>query len=271
MNSQGTKKDLENALDLAASHGEITQKSKGIIIANLDATNMPNCFGAPADTLETTYPAIAHLIIDTTGSMGPHRQAVIKALNELKADLIQAANKTGAEILLAVTQFSSLYNAPKVRQVRSFEHIETIPDFTLADYDPDGGTPLYDAAFEGIKSTVTYGSLVFGAGATGRQQMVIILSDGQDNDSSKRAEEVAELLSEFANKSNFMIAFVGFGDEGYFTQIAESMGIPRANILTVDKSNQGITKALKIVSSSIGIHSARAAQGQSPSGDFFVT
>jgi hypothetical protein len=261
------KRKIEKDLQVAVNSGQITPDSKSMVIANLNATTLPGCIGAPTDMLGTTYPAIVKLIVDASGTMTPFRFDVIDALNKLKARIESESNRTGSEVLLSVSQFEDV-----VRLINSFEHVDTLADFGPGDYDTGGLTALFDATYTGMVETVSYGSSVFGAGATGNQQVVIILSDGRDNSSAKTAADVADFLSEFTGKRNFVIVFIGFGAENVFRPIAESMGIPSENVRVYDPNQPDFLDAVVVdISSGIASRSQKAGMGQAPSGDFFVT
>lgn len=142
---------------------------------------------------------------------------------------------------------------------------------TVSDYNTDGMTPLNDATMDGITQTMAFGSSVFSFGATGVQEVTIVISDGQDNDSQRSADDVARLLKELNTKPNFVAAFIGVGNFPY-EAVAKSMGFLDGNIIAVDKTVSGITHALKLVSSSVGSRSQKSLANQPvSSGDFFAT
>ncbi len=265
-------KNIEDAYDLAASRGVVPPNSKSLVINGLNATTLPARIGGSLD-FGTTYPAIVKLIIDASGSMGSVRQEVVDALNRLKVKLEETANRTGAEFQVSITDFSGLLG---IHLMRDFEHVDTLKPFTARDYNPDGSTPLCDAAYQGISETIAHGTLVYGTGATGYQQAVVILSDGADNDSRHTPADIATLLKEFVGRRNFIIAFIGFGagqhQRDVYTSIAQEMGIPAQNLRVYDPSDPNcLDMVVTDISSSVEVRSQRAASSQTQSGNFFVT
>lgn len=265
---------VNNALDVAASRGAITHDSKALVINGLNATTMPARIGGQLE-IGTTYPSITKLIIDASGSMYEHEADVVAALNLLKKQLEDDATRTGAEYLLSITDFSG---SRGIRLMRDFEPIETLKAFTANDYKANGSTPLFNAAYEATAQTIAFGATVFVEGATGYQQNIIILSDGANTDTGRTAADYAKLLREFTGKSNFIVAFIGFGDlstnrdKDFFTQVAISMGIPAQNIRVFDPSDPNcLNQVVTHISSSVKVRSQKAAAGVTQSGDFFVT
>jgi hypothetical protein len=269
MNSQSQNAAITNAIGTATRKGHLTPISQQALLANLNATTIPSAIGDQVDMLESTIPCVVHIVVDSTGSLGPDRSTghpgyekiVVDAINSAVKDFVKMMDKTGQEIYLQVTEFSVRGGQSDIRIVRDFIHIQDFANITLADYQADGMTNLFDATFDGVTATSVFGASLFSRGATGVQEITVIISDGFNNAGSRSAADVSRFLLELNSKTHFVCAFVGIGEEADFRKIARGMGIPDGNIITVDKSLGGITHALKLVSSSVGNHSQAALAG----------
>ncbi len=272
---------IVTAINTAAKARHLTPISQQALLANLNATTIPSAIGDQVDKLESAVPCVVHIVVDSTGSLGPDRSSghpgyekiVVDAINSAVKDFVKMMDKTGQEIYLQVTEFSVRGGQSDIRIIREFIHIQDFAPITLADYQADGMTNLFDATFDGVTATSVFGASLFSMGATGVQEITVIISDGFNNAGTRKAVDVSRFLLELNSKTHFVCAFVGIGDEADFRKIALGMGIPDGNIITVDKSLGGITHALKLVSSSVGSHSQAAAAngGKSQSNVNFFT
>ena len=264
--------DIQAAM--AASH--LTPISSQTILANLNATTIPAQIGDQISKLESPMPVAVNLVIDSSGSLDGYEKIMVDAINDTADDFVKMLNKTGQEIYLQVIEFSDR-GGPNLRVIVPFVHVQDYVPMTVQDYVAAGMTPLNEATFDGVTATSIFGASLFAYGATGVQEVTVIISDGIDNPSSmsKRArqkDEVRRFLKELNSKPHFVCAFVGIGDELTFRTEATELGILDGNILTVDKTKGGITKALKLVSSSVGSRSQSIHANQPVnSNNFFVT
>ncbi len=260
-----SKNQVSVDIQAALSAGHLTPISSQTILANLNATTIPATIGDQISRLESTLPVVLNLVLDTTGSLDGYEQIMVDAINDTKTDFIKMRTKTGQEVYMRITEFSER-GGPNIRILRDFIHVQEMDDLTLQDYQANGMTPLYEAVYDGVTATTIFGASAFAYGATGVQEVTVILSDGIDNplnrSSRTRSEkDVRGLLKELNTKPHFVCAFVGVGNEDDFRAVALGMGILDGNILTVDKTKGGITKALKLVSSSIGSRSQTIQAG----------
>lgn len=272
--------NLTTAIKTAAQAGHLTPISSQTLLANLNATTIPSAIGDQVDKLETTIPCVVHIVVDSTGSLGPdkntghpgYEKIVVEAINSAVKDFEQLMNKTGQEVYVQITEFSVRGGQSDIRVIREFIHVQDFEKITLSEYQADGMTNLFDATFDGITATSVFGASLFSMGATGVQEITVIISDGFNNAGLRTNIDVSRFLLELNSKPHFICAFIGVGDETDFRKVANGMGIPDGNIVTVDKSLGGFTKALKLISSSVGSHSQQINSNQKPSNSqFFVS
>ena len=117
-----------------------------------------------------------NIVLDKSGSMESVRGATISGFNEYLGTLKRDKENT---YKVSLTQFS--YG---VEETYTMKPLEEVKELTLENYDPNGGTALYDAACKTIerirKSMCEY--------CKGKvKNIVVILTDGQEN-SSKDTE-----------------------------------------------------------------------------------
>lgn len=261
-----SKSDIEKNLSIAANQGQITPGSQNIVITNLRATNLPATFGASPLNLGTTYPSLVKYLTDISGSVSGLIGEIADGLEQIRLRLIRESNRTGIEVLASETTFND-----HVQTTRPFEELSKMKPFTARDYRPSGLTDLYGAVHHGLMDTIIYGADVYTTGATGYQQIMIILSDGQpEGHQSKSLSEVRDFIREFTSKPNAIVVLVGFGQESIFRATAAELGIVNVRVYNPNDPDWLDDMVLDI-SSSISHRSQKAALGQTQSGDFFVT
>ncbi|HOX96600.1 MAG TPA: VWA domain-containing protein [Candidatus Woesebacteria bacterium] len=264
--------DPKQAIIEAANNKHITQTSSQALLANLNANTLPSTIGTQVELYESVTPLVLNLIVDSTYSLKGFEDTIINGINDCVGDFKILRNKTGQEIYIAVHEFSNRGGSLGLRTIQDFIRIQDFVELTRNDYTTDGSTPLFDATYDGITQTMTFASTLFANGATGVQEVTLILTDGGDNDSKRKAIEVAAFLKEFNTKPHFVAAFIGVNENYPFEQIAKSMGFLDGNIVKVEQTKDGIAKVLKLYSSSVGsrVHNSQAGNPVS-SANFFVT
>lgn len=255
-----SKKAIADNLTKAANTGVISPATSDMVIANLESTILPAVMGG--DLISTPWPAVVKWVIDVSGSMSGRATELINALNQSRDELANDELTTGTEYHVSVTFF----NDQTQTLIPYPGKVADIPSFSHSNVRPSGLTDLFGATYDGITEAIAYGISLWGLGATGNQQMVVVITDGFDNINRRTAAEVARLVKEASGAANFIIAFIGIGERTDFEPIALSMGIPKDNIMTDKDIHRAITRA----SNSVKARSQRASQGLGQSPDFFV-
>ncbi len=126
-----------------------------------------------------------NLILDESGSMHDCLGATISSVNEYVGSL----KNNGGKVLYSLTKFNTLGT-----RVDANMPISEVKPLTVENYQPDGGTPLYDAVGRTIlalKASVK----------TDTKVLVAIVTDGEENQSKEfTREQVATLLKEQSAK-----------------------------------------------------------------------
>ena len=139
------------------------------------------------------------MIVDESGSMGAIRREALTGINETLKN-IKAIQKQFPDMEQVVTllTFDSehqtfIYDNVKVRTTRQLR-----PD----EYQPGGGTPLYDAICKGIAK-------VDGHVTAGDSVLVTIITDGYENCSEVYTLATVKKLIEELKKEEWTFTFIG--------------------------------------------------------------
>jgi hypothetical protein len=119
-----------------------------------------------------TNNVLVNVVLDRSGSMESGRAGTITGYNayidELKID--KAINYS-----VTMIQFDTNGGKPELTVKYRDLPIKDVPALTDAEYEPRGGTPLYDAIGECIRRVE----------AKGRSVLVVIITDGRENSSTE--------------------------------------------------------------------------------------
>ena len=134
-----------------------------------------------------------YLLLDMTGSMKGNKQATIDACNEY-IDSLKADPK--GDFIFSVGVFNTNIG---LERVVGPSPIEQVRPFGHENYQPDGGTPLYDAIGEAIASLPNNETAV----------LFIIQTDGEENSFQKfTRQQILDLVAE-KTKLGWQCAYLG--------------------------------------------------------------
>ncbi len=150
------------------------------------------------------------LIIDESGSMGPLRSETVSGFNKFLAEQqaigkAEVAGKRVKPARLHVTKFDS----QGIRKPIWDKPIEDVKPWTEADYTPGASTPLLDA----VGDTLTE--------AKGKQALVVIITDGLENASSRWTKPKVKELIEKKQADGWTVLFFGANIDAF----AEAHGL----------------------------------------------
>ena len=103
------------------------------------------------------------------------------------------------------------------------------PEDFNTDYIAGGCTRLYDAIIDRRQRMLDYMDQLKNNGTNARACM-IILSDGEDNDSQYRASDARKAIQDLISKE-ITVAFIAFGQDAF--GIADSIGVKKNNVKEV--------------------------------------
>ena len=167
---------------------------------------------------ETDETRIYNLIIlDESGSMSSIREQALSGANETLQTIrmAQQENPDDHQMISFVT-FDTGARRPFVRALIECERIEAVSDISPAQYQPYGGTPLYDAmglSITALKDLVKEGDHV----------LVTVITDGFENSSNIYTAEMIKELVESLTNQGWVFTYIGANQDS--KQTASGLGI----------------------------------------------
>lgn len=179
---------------------------------------------------------IVNFILDKSGSMCICQDATISGFNKyLKILKKQKSkkNKIFFTLTLFDTLFNKLYTSMPINRVKPLNH-DT--------YIPDGMTALYDAVVETVEETAS--KIDDMKNARSREEkihsLVIIMTDGQENSSTRHNQDcLRELISGLRKSEDWTFVFLGANQDSWLT--ASSWGFSAGNIANWQNTSMGAT------------------------------
>ena len=211
-------------------------------ILNLDTVTDFGAIGVGLDDLESEDVTLVTYVIDASSSMDAHAPDVIGAFNGEIAAMMGA--KTADQLLVSVTTFQ---DAPTL--LFGYQKLADVPRLDAQTYRPGGCTALFDATHGALSRLLAYRAMLSDNGVRSRG-VVVVLTDGADNASKRRADEVKGLASAARADEGVVLAYVGFGaDAATLSAQADAIGFP--TVLTTALTAAEIRRVLGQVSKSV--------------------
>ena len=157
------------------------------------------------------------IILDESGSMSSIREQALSGANET-LQTIRAAQRENPDDhqMISFVTFDSEARRPFVRTIIDSEKIEAVNDITPDQYQPYGGTPLYDAmglSITALKVIVKDGDHV----------LVTVITDGFENSSHIYSAEMIKELVESLTTQSWVFTYIGANQDS--EQTASGLGI----------------------------------------------
>lgn len=147
----------------------------------------------PGDSGQT---ALVAFVLDESGSMHGLKGDTIGGVNQY----FKSLRKETPEALVTLALFSSRGDQ-FYRPLCSAVRLQDVPELTDENYMPSGGTPLRDAIGKAITEA---------AAAKADKYIVVVMTDGQENDSKEYSHEaITALMLEKQALDNWTVVFLG--------------------------------------------------------------
>jgi hypothetical protein len=180
---------------------------------------------AKKQPVKLSGPTLVAFLLDETGSMSSCKQATISGFNEYVTTLKNSKNK----ISFTLTKF----NSSKKEVVYDCVDIKDVKDLDDTNYVPNHNTPLYDAIGNTIRATEN------NKDSKGKKTLVVIQTDGEENDSREfNQQSISDLIKE-KEKTGWTFVFLGANIDAYAA--AKVIGIKASNT-----ANYSTTKTDKV-------------------------
>lgn len=224
--------------------------------ASLQALNLPSIkteitlgIGGDIDDVEASEVILVTMLIDDSGSIrfAGNADAVRMGHNSLLQVLRDAKQKDGILVHTRYLNGKLLY---------PYLDLSSAEEMTNKNYDPCGGTPLYDQTAI-ILGTVLAKAQDFENNGVPCRTITILLTDGADVHSKHQTESsVKSIVDDMLRAETHIVAAMGIEDGSThsrsfdFRQVFKNMGILDEWILTPKSDPSEIRKAFELVSQS---------------------
>lgn len=200
--------------------------------------------GVSVDDVTASEVTLVTLLVDDSGSirMAGNSQPVRDGVNLIKSSLQGSKQSDG--VFISVRYLNGQVLVP-------YASLDQMSDLNSSNYNPNGGTPLYD------QSVVTCGQVIakrqeFTNGGVACRAVTVIITDGADVHSVRhRASDVAKVVKDMLLTESHIVIGMGISDgQTDFHQVFSEMGIQDEWILTPGNTPSEIRRAFAVVSQS---------------------
>lgn len=220
-------------------------------LATIDiGQDIQNALGTPADSVDASSVILVNVLVDDSGSIrfASNTEPVRMGVNLIAEALLETKQHDG--ILQTISYLNGQIICP-------FVPLKDVPKLDTNNYNPMGGTPLYDQFLVTLGTTVAK-TQEFSDNGVPVRSITVVVTDGQDEGSLKAvAKDCSHVVSSMLNSECHIVAAIGFDNKSCdFHKVFKEMGIPDNWIMVVDVSDpatakHNIRKAFQTVSQSV--------------------
>jgi uncharacterized protein YegL len=247
-----SKNALRDLFAAARSAGTLSQGTSTMLMGNVGQVVIAGAAGMDAEDIVASDVHLITLLIDASSSIGS--AGLEQAVRDGQQLLLDAVAKTAEadSLLVALWTFNH-----EQKVVHAYVPLKDAARLNKRNYCSGGTTRLYDTWCDGLAANLAYAERLRQSGTPCRSTVVVI-TDGEDVGSCRSAQDCACLSKELLATEQFILAFVGVGNEIDFRRVAREMGVPeRCIAVQRDATPQGLRQVFQLVSQS----AIRASQG----------
>lgn len=243
---------LRDLFARAADDGTISPQASTLITGHLGAVVVAGAAGLDTEDIAASDVTLITLLVDASSSIAFRR--LEGAVREGQKALVEAMGKAKEKDSILVALWTFHHEATVLH---SYVPVDDAVVLNGKNYRGSGSTHLYDTWCDALAANVAYAQRLRDSGTPCRS-VVVVLTDGEDVGSARSARTCAKLSEDLLASEQFVLAFVGVGEEADFRKVARSMGVPEGSILVQKQADAaGIRHAFQMVSRS----AIRASQG----------
>jgi len=153
--------------------------------------------------METKHKVYNLIILDESGSMQSIKKTIMNGFNEV-VQTIKSVALEYPEQEHTVTFVS--FNSSGIKKIHENSKIESLNQIDDRSYQPNGGTPLFDAM--GI-SILNLNSIIEKENPKNYNVLVTILTDGEENASKEHTGETIKEIVELYKSKNWTFTYIG--------------------------------------------------------------
>jgi hypothetical protein len=258
--------DINSLIGSAKQQGSLSAASANVLTAIDIGDRIREGLGVGVDDVLANDVILVTMLIDDSGSirMSGNSQ-IVRDGHNLVVEALRGGKDQQVQNMLCHTAYLN------GKILYPYVVIGSAINMESNNYDPNGGTPLYEAGIVTLGRVLTKAQEFSDAGVTVRT-ITLIVTDGASTDNNRTAAEFATVARDMYKKETHIIAGMGIADGSTdFKQVFRDMGIPDEWILTPGNTNSEIRKAFQIFSKSAVRASQNVASFTSSVGGGFVT
>lgn len=253
--------DLNSLFSSAVDDGVLSSQSASLLSGHLGSVVIAGAAGQDLEDIQASDVTLVTLLVDASSSIASSRlEGAVRAGQGAMLDALSASREADG-ILLAQWCFNH-----DRRVLHSYVPLADAARLDKRNYKGSGATSLYDTWCEALAANVAYAQQLRDGGTPCRSAVVVI-TDGEDCGSSRSASDCAQLSRDLLASEQFVLGFVGVGQEVNFRRVARDMGVPDAGIAVASAATP---KALRDVFQMVSRSAIRVSQRRvQPGGGFF--
>ena len=237
--------DVNDMFETAHEEGSISNQSLQILKGSGLAQQVNNAMGKSVDDLIANETLLVTLDIDDSGSIRfvpGNTEEIRKGHNQCR-DEVLAGSKSAAAVLMHTRYLNGDVLYP-------YSPLISVPDMDVQNYNPTGGTPLYDSMLETFAVVLAKVQECIDAAIPCRT-VTAIITDGGDTGSYASPSDVKSIVEDMIKAETNIIIGVGVSDNSTdFKSVFKSCGIPEEWVLTPQNTPSEWRKVFGVVSKS---------------------
>ena len=246
----------------ARAQGILSEESLETLTGTEDlGAAIQDALGTPADDIDASEVFLLTQLVDDSGSIrfGSNAQYVRDGHN-LIIDAL-SGSKSENDILASASALNK-------GLIYAYGPLKNVPRLDNKNYDPSGGTPLYDQTIVTLGTVLAKEREFATQAGVPVRTITLIITDGNDEGSRKRAADVLPIVRDMLKRENHIIGAMGIDDGSTdFRKVFGEMGIDDKWILTPKNDPKSIREAFVVFSKS-SVQASKGAASFSKMGGF---
>jgi hypothetical protein len=255
--------DLTDLFAGAVGDGILSADSQSLLTGHIGTVVVAGAAGMDVEDIQASDVTLITVLVDQSSSIGcSNLEPSVRAGYNALLDAFSGSRQKDS-ILVA----SWLFN-DEATVLNAYVPVADATRLDQWNYRSSGATSLYDTWLDALAANVAYAQRLRDGGTPCRS-VVVVLTDGEDTTSLRKHADCATIAKDLLASEQFILAFVGVGNEADFKQVARRMGIPPKCVL-VEK--QATPKSLRQAFEMVSQSALRASQGKilpGPNAGFF--
>lgn len=227
----------------AVAEGSLSAAAVNALDVDDIGAQIQAALGVSVDDVKTSEVLLVSVLVDDSGSMGGNEDVVRSSVNDLVIKALKDS-KEHEGILVHIRYLSGKVLTPYV-------FLDQAPKMTGANYRANlSHTPLVDETLVFLGTVLAKTQEFTDAGVPVRT-ITLIMTDGADNSSRKRPQDVKKVVKDMLLAENHIIAAMGISDGATdFAGLFTDCGLKKNLILTPQNSPSEIRREFQVFSRS---------------------